>query len=371
MTRVGIFIGVDGGGTKTEVVVLDIQNRVSLRDVGAPSNPNSVGWDAAVQTMAALVTDALRDLNRTKPHRAAAEPGNRAEMRESDPCDPVVHQDGVCQRVAGICVALAGVDRAEQVERMTRFWTEQYPNAAVQVVNDAAAALTAGTKGAPGIVLIAGTGSIAFGETADGRTARAGGYGYLIGDEGSGFDIGRQGIMAALQSAEGRGEETVLWHELQAYLGITDPQEAIAKVYGAQHPVGVVASFAPRVLAAARRDAVAERIVQMAAEHHVRLIRSVAERLGLAGGASRETMVVLSGGLFTEGTGLQEQIANRLPGFRLVRPQYSAAAGAVLRSLKAAAGQRDTAGLPAAEDELVELWSSALQTSRPPSSTIR
>jgi N-acetylglucosamine kinase-like BadF-type ATPase len=169
---VEIYIGIDGGGTKTEVVALDVANRRSRRVVGAPSNPNSVGWDASLQTMSALVADALRDL---------------------------AGQDGARQRGAGICVALAGVDRAEQVERMIRFWTTEYPGAAVQVVNDAAAALTAGTKGGPGIVLIAGTGSIAFGETADGRTARAGGYGYLIGDEGSGFDIGRQGMMAALQ----------------------------------------------------------------------------------------------------------------------------------------------------------------------------
>jgi N-acetylglucosamine kinase-like BadF-type ATPase len=332
----GIYIGIDGGGTKTEVVALDVANRLSRRVAGSPSNPNSVGWDTSLQTMSALVADALRGL---------------VGQEESRP------------RVAGICVALAGVDRAEQVERMTRFWTTEYPGAAVQVVNDAAAALTAGTKGGPGIVLIAGTGSIAFGETADGHTARAGGYGYLIGDEGSGFDIGRQGMLAALQWAEGRGDETVLWHELQEYLGIKDPKDVIAKVYQARHPIGVVASFAPRVLAAAPRDAVAARIVAAAVEQYVGLIRSVAERLGFKDGASMGNTVVLSGGLFAEGTGLQGLLADRLPGYHFVRPKHSAAAGALLRILKWASGQRGNAGLPMAEDELVELWS---KTVRPP-----
>jgi hypothetical protein len=68
--------------------------------------------------------------------------------------------------------------------------------------------------------------------------------------------------------------------------------------------------------------------------------------------------VVLFGGLFAEGTGLQERIASRLPEYRFVRPRHSAAAGALLRILKWGSGQRGKAGLPAAEDQLVELWSS-------------
>jgi N-acetylglucosamine kinase-like BadF-type ATPase len=99
------------------------------------------------------------------------------------------------------------------------------------VVNDALIALVAGAGENPGVVLVAGTGSIAYGRDARGRAARAGGWGYLLGDEGSGFWIGRRALLSVVRHADGRGPFTMLTELVLRHMGITRPAELIHETY--------------------------------------------------------------------------------------------------------------------------------------------
>lgn len=298
------YIGVDGGGTKTEVLTFDAGTHALYVSRGDASNPSTVGWDNAVRTVDSLIQEGIKHLNGSAAH------------------------------LAGVSLCMSGIDRPEQVESLKSIFARKYPHAKVEVANDGLAALTAGTRGASGVVVIAGTGSIAVGESWDGKTARAGGYGSLIGDEGGGFDIGRRGLMAAIQYAEGRGDKTVLWEVVAEVFAIHQAGEIIPKVYDSNHPVGTVASFARHVLEASASDDVAMGIVRYSTRQHVRMIASVRSQLK----ENVSNHVVLAGGLFTNTSVLRDSLVARL---KIEFPLLSCApvtnrpsAGAVLRAMR-------------------------------------
>ena len=112
------------------------------------------------------------------------------------------------------------------------------------ITNDALIALVGATGGEPGVVTIAGTGSIAFGRNAEGRTARAGGWGYLLGDEGGGFDLVRRALRAVLRQEEGWGPATVLREALLEAAEARDAHDLMHRVYTEEYPRARVAGFA-------------------------------------------------------------------------------------------------------------------------------
>lgn len=303
------YIGVDGGGTKTEVLVMSGTRGASVR---APSsNPQSVGWDQAERVVIQAIDDGLHALS----------------LKRED--------------VAGLSVCMAGVDRVEETHRLRSVFGAQFPHTAVEITNDALAALTAGTKGQPGIVLIAGTGSIAVGESADGRISRAGGYGYLLGDEGSGFAIGRAGLMAAIQSFEGRTATTKLWQQAAAAYGVTHPSQLIPAVYESAHPVSTIARFAKEVLSLAAGDEVAAEIVSAAVGDYIKLIEAVSALVyGCSGTVNNnhrdlaaQPTVVLAGGLFTNTDVLGCRLRAAQPSVHFRPLASSGASGATLRAI--------------------------------------
>src|SRR5438034_4387666 len=125
--------------------------------------------------------------------------------------------------------------------------SEILPARKLVVTHDALIALSGATGGEPGIVTIAGTGSIAFGRNALGKTARVGGWGYIFGDEGSGFDIARQAVRAALRSEEGWGPATALRDLLLQATGAQDANDAMHRFYTDEFPRPRVAALAPLV----------------------------------------------------------------------------------------------------------------------------
>src|SRR5207244_2124432 len=110
-------------------------------------------------------------------------------------------------------------------------WTRSLYAERVQVVNDAEIVLAAGTEENWGVACIGGTGSFAWGRNRSGETARAGGWGYILGDEGSGFDLARQALRAATQFADGRGEPTRLLQDILKFWNLEAPHELVAQVY--------------------------------------------------------------------------------------------------------------------------------------------
>jgi N-acetylglucosamine kinase-like BadF-type ATPase len=204
------------------------------------------------------------------------------------------------------------------------------------VTHDAATALAGATPGGQGIVAIAGTGSIAFGRNADGRVARAGGWGYVFGDEGGAFDIARQTLRAALRMEEGWGPATMLREVMLAATTSRDANEALHRFYTPEWPRARVATLARLVdTAAMQNDAVAAQILNAAAQDLATLAGSVRQQLWTPGSTVE---VAYIGGVF-ESERLRERFRTLVEledGSVCSSPLHGPAEGALLEAYRAA-----------------------------------
>ncbi len=258
------FLGFDGGGTKTECVVLDSQGLVAGVGRGGPANPLRCGYEAAFQSLVDASSAALG--------KASLTPAN----------------------IAGVCAGLAGAGRRTVVRRMLVFLAEQFPGAIAQVATDNEIALEAATGAGPGVVLISGTGSIAYGRNAAGETARAGGYGPWIGDEGSAFDIGRRAIGASLRARDEAVGLPLLGEMILAGLVCRDWDEVLELTL--KSPDEIFPKLFPVVVAAADQgDMSAREILFTSAIGLGNLAMMVIRRLGMR---ELQFPVVKCGGVF-------------------------------------------------------------------------
>lgn len=268
-----LLLGIDGGGSKTRVLLADRAG--NLRGVGtAPSsNYQSVGWEAATVALHTAIGEALQHA-------------------------------GPDDTVAAACFGLAGVDRPADREEYTAWVTHQAYAPRFTIVNDAELVLAAGTPEGWGVAVICGTGSICYGRSPDGRTTRAGGWGYLLGDEGSGYDIGVQALRLATQTADGRASAHGVLSAILEHWHLNDPAELIGYVYRPETKRATVAALGGRMAALARQgDDDAAAIMSEAARELGRLVAAVVHRLDL-----REPPVALGGGLLVGTPELQQQI---------------------------------------------------------------
>jgi N-acetylglucosamine kinase-like BadF-type ATPase len=207
------------------------------------------------------------------------------------------------------------------------------------VVNDALIALEAGIGSAPGIVIVAGTGSIAYGRDGAGRAACAGGWGHLLGDEGSGYWLGRQALHAVVRASDGRGPATTLTARLFAHFGITQSRDLVHEVYYRLSQPSAIAALSGIVhTAAADGDAVASGILDAAAEELVVAGLAVAGRLGL-----EACPVLLAGGVLRVSPMLSSRVTGRLsqalPHATVGLLQGEPVGGAVLLAIALAEGR--------------------------------
>jgi glucosamine kinase len=258
------YFGFDGGGTKTECVLLDAAGQLVSRGLGGPSNPIRIGFEKALAGLAEAANDAL----------SSAEVDSR--------------------QVHGVCAGLAGAGRARVVKRVMAFLVEAFPEAGVHVTTDLEVALETAVGDAPGVVLIAGTGSAAYGRNADGRRIRAGGLGPWIGDEGSAFDIGRSAVKAVAHARDALEPVTLLSELIPIALQCPTWESLTDRI--AEAPDQVFPRIFPLVLeAAAAGDSPARDILLSAAFRLSRIAGSVIQRLGLT---HSEFMLAKSGGVF-------------------------------------------------------------------------
>ena len=204
----------------------------------------------------------------------------------------------------------------------------------VRIENDAFIALVAGAPERTGIVVVAGTGSVAYGVDARGETARSGGWGYLLGDEGSAYWLGHAAVRRGIRAADGRGPATSLGDRVSRKLGLEVPAGLVAWFYDQEHFRHRVAELAPLVEeAAVEGDAAAEELLDHAARHLTRAARAVAGQLELADGYP----LVLAGGAFRACPSLYQRIESRLelPAARLTLLEVEPARGAVTLALDA------------------------------------
>jgi N-acetylmuramic acid 6-phosphate etherase len=213
--------------------------------------------------------------------------------------------------VAGACLGLAGADRLDD-QGMIREWAQRVQLAdRVDVTNDAAILLGAGTPEGWGLALIAGTGSFAFGRSADGRRARAGGWGYLLGDEGSAYAIVIAGLQAVARAADGRGPATRLTERFMKHLGLAQPQELIAAVYRSGRDRADLAALAPLVLEEAEKDEVGGTIVDREARELALAGEAVIRQLRWQG----PIPIALAGGLLLGSQVYQKRVLDALTSF--------------------------------------------------------
>jgi N-acetylglucosamine kinase-like BadF-type ATPase len=183
-----------------------------------------------------------------------------------------------------------------------------------------------------GVVLIAGTGTIAYGVNGKGQSWRADGWGFLAGDEGSAYWIGVEALHAVTRAHDGRGPETVMSGLLLSHLGLEHVPQLVPRIYGQGFGVPQVAGLAPRVAEAARAgDEVARAILEEAGRRLVRSVRAVIDKLGLA---EESFEVVLTGGVLRGREMVWERVAAQLaeiaPQARAIAPRHDAAYGAAL-----------------------------------------
>jgi N-acetylglucosamine kinase-like BadF-type ATPase len=212
---------------------------------------------------------------------------------------------------AVICLGIAGVDRPDDAAIVRGIMRRIGYKARTLIVNDALVALTAGADKGAGIVVICGTGSICYGRDEAGRAARSGGWGYILGDEGSGYWIGRRALAAVMRAADGRGPATALTEHVLRSFGVDRLSELVQEVHFRDPRRHRVAGLGAAVQAAVDAgDPVAREIVEAAAGELVIAAASVAERLQLRGAVFP---FVLAGGIFRAVSAVRERVIRGLP----------------------------------------------------------
>jgi N-acetylglucosamine kinase-like BadF-type ATPase len=247
--------------------------------------------------------------------------------------DSIMESLGSRGRTGAICVGIAGVDRPHDEQVIRDVLRRLGYRERVRVVNDAVIALLAGAPERNGIVVLSGTGSIAYGIDPSGNTARAGGYGYLLADEGSGYWLGHQALRATMRAADGRGPETKITGLVLQALGVTSAADVVGPVYERALPTYEIAALA-RVVQQAREmgDVVAIEILTEAAHELSVGARAVAKRLSFG---RRQYAVVLAGGVFKACPSLAGLVIDGLdlPLARPTRLEVEPALGAVSLAL--------------------------------------
>ena len=212
---------------------------------------------------------------------------------------------------AAICLGIAGVDRPEDSIVVSGIMRRIGAHSRTVVVNDALVALEAGVPGEPGVVIISGTGSISYGRNARNEGARSGGWGHVLGDEGSGFWIGRAAIRAVLREADQRGPRTTLTPLLLEHFRVPAAQNLIHEVYQNNLQPSAIGSLARSVQTAfSEGDEASSGILRGAADELESSGVSVAKRLGLG---DEPFPFILAGGIFRAVPWLRDEMQRRLP----------------------------------------------------------
>lgn len=295
-------LGIDAGGTKTRALVADETGQLVGDALGGGANLRTHGELEVEKVLHAVIEDACLG--------APAAPD-------------------------AVALGIAGADRPPDEAVLRAILRRIGFRNRVVVTNDARIAFVAGSEERVGLALVCGTGSIAWGRNRAGKIARSGGWGWHVGDEGSGFWIGERAIRAVLRAVDGRGPATTLDRALSEHFEIAEPEQILYAIYDREFPRTRVAKFAARVDEAARAgDAVAGGILADAASELVCAASSVRDQLRLEEGPYD---VVLSGGTFAAVPILQSDVARRLesPRARVRMLEQAPAMGAVKLAIEA------------------------------------
>lgn len=296
--------GWDGGGTKTAVVYMGLDGAVMGKAVFGPLNPNG----ASYEQVAATVHEAIAGMKKM--------PGGLLGC--------------VCLQVG-----FAGASNPSARKLLEGAIREEGFLGELRLNGDHETMLH-GAVGKEGAVLISGTGSVALGRNARGDTFRCGGWGYLIGDEGSGYAIGRDILKAVAKANDDCGPRTCLTEQVFETLNITGMGELIRFVYDPNSDKSRIASLAPLLVRALEHgDETAKAIAGRAAEELALLAATVLSRLSL-----EAECIAFTGSILTQMTAIRQKVeaelASRFPQLSFIEPRQDAAMGAAAMALEAA-----------------------------------
>lgn len=296
MITMDMFVGWDGGGTKTRVVCLDRNACTVAENTFGPLNPNGAPPAEIMRTVAQA----------------------QAWLQSLGKC-------------RGMVLSVAGISNPKTALLLSEALQSAKSSIPYHVVGDQESALY-GAVGLQGAVLIAGTGSICTGHTTDGRTARSGGFGYLVDDEGSGYAIGRDILRAVLRASDGRGQPTSLTSLVSALPEWQDTPAILTRLYREGFEKSDVAALAPLTLEALG-DPVSDAILQNAALELVSLAKAVIDPLSL-----QQSKLALSGSVLAHMQPVRAQVINALtllyPTLNCCEPIADAAHGAALMAFE-------------------------------------
>jgi N-acetylglucosamine kinase-like BadF-type ATPase len=303
-------IGFDGGGTKTELVAVNLSGGKLIAYIGGAANPKAVSFETAMLHIIEML--------------------DRLHVDEA--YDP--------QLCRSICLGMAGVYLEEEKTKANEYLTRYYASQGLQrplinITNDAEIALMAALGDNNGIIAIAGTGSIVYGLTPSGRSYRTGGWGHLLGDFGSGYDIGLQVLQAVMLSFDGVLPATRLTELILDKYRMNSPVELREYVYGSHIEKKHIAEFAELCIDAAETsDRTAVAIITKAASDLAKLTAAMLRKDNWFNGSS----IAVTGSIFQYSLLFRETYRERMESIvdnpKIVRSQQSPAYGAALLGIR-------------------------------------
>ena len=310
-----LVLGIDGGGTKTVCLLMEDTGQVLGRGEAGASNYQSVGKQAALCSIQSAIAQAIAPLS-------------------------TVQVKAICLGLAGvgrpwdIQVVQTFVQQLQSIESLPVTWALQPSN--VVICNDALIALVGGLGHAVGIVAIAGTGSIVWGQNSQGYTKRVGGWGPILGDSGGAYQIAISGLRSALRAYDGCDLPTTLEPRFREHLGLSSLEELVNVIYQQGWSVQEIAALAPIVAQEATSgDEVALGILEEAVQEFVQATQVVMDSLF----TPSQVIEVVTTGSVWQGLSLMRErfvasLIERKPLAKVISPRYEPAYGAGLLALK-------------------------------------
>ncbi len=302
-----MYLGIDGGGSKTRIALTDHSGEIIADFVGGPSNPLSVSMDTIKNTFDDLLLqiEAIADLS----------------------------------EIVSVCAGIAGLENSHAKAELDTYLKRKFSeHTNVEICHDALTALYSGTNGDPGIVNIAGTGSITFGLTDELQMVRSGGWGYLLDHTGSGYGIGRAALQKVFDLYDRSIINTALTERILTKFKVSQPPELIPYIYSHPDSRTNIASICEEVFQLMREgDGYSMQIIEKAAFDISKGIRNLIERhfKNLS-----EIKVVLTGSVFRSCDLILPMLERHVPGeVEFILPKSPPVAGSIIQSYQSVNGK--------------------------------
>ncbi len=295
------YIGVDGGGSQSTILIMDNQNRELIRIKKGPTNPFSIGIDATESVLSSSIRDLIK--------------------QEKYPIS----------KCKGICIGSAGIHHPRDAENLRLRLQNHFPKTSIYVTNDYEIALVGGTAKLEGIIIISGTGSVAYGRSGNHQFVRAGGWGHLIGDEGSAYYIGKQALVSIFETSDSNNKKSLMEEMVLASKNCKDLDDLMFWAYKLATKKDIADLSMVVDLACKRGDSDSYKILLNAGMDLTKLLDNIRKRLLFTTG---NIPMLLSGGVLTNNDIVKrtflEKAMDKYPDILLVTAENDAAYGAAL-----------------------------------------